>query len=148
MKRTIKRYENRKLYDTKDGCYVSLRGIREMVRNGDEVEVIDNTNGEDITAQTLTQIILEEGKKGNNPFSSQLLHEAIRLGEVIDEGVERFKDQVDELLPDSINRWWKSQGNNEVNELKERVAHLETLLNDLYQKRDASRQSETGSDEK
>jgi len=137
MSRIIKRYENRKLYDSEAGRYISLQGISELIRSGEDVQVIENTRGEDITEQTLTQIILEEGKKGNNPFSSQLLHEAIRLGEVIDEGVERFKEQVDEWLPDSIQQWWKSESRNEVAQLKERVAHLESLLDDIYSSREA-----------
>ena len=67
-----------------------------------------------------------------------MLHEAIRLGEAIDEGVERFKEQVDEWLPDSIQQWWKSESRNEVAQLKERVAHLESLLDEIYKSRDTA----------
>lgn len=145
MSRIIKRYENRKLYDSEAGKYISLHGISELIRSGENVQVIENNSGEDITEQTLTQIILEEGKKGNNPFTSQLLHEAIRLGEVIDEGVERFKEQVDEWLPESVQHWWKSENRNEVTQLKERVNHLENLLDELYKSRE---EDEPGSPDK
>jgi polyhydroxyalkanoate synthesis repressor PhaR len=59
----IKRYQNRKLYDTSDSCYVTLEDISEMIKQGEEVEIIDNTTKEDISAVTLAQIIFEEQKK-------------------------------------------------------------------------------------
>jgi polyhydroxyalkanoate synthesis repressor PhaR len=62
--RVIKRYANRKLYDTRDSRYVTLVQIAEYVRNGEEVQIIDNTSKEDLTHVTLAQIIYEEEKKG------------------------------------------------------------------------------------
>lgn len=59
----IKRYQNRKLYDTSDSCYVTLEDISEMIKQGEEVQIIDNTTKEDLTAVTLAQIIFEEQKK-------------------------------------------------------------------------------------
>jgi polyhydroxyalkanoate synthesis repressor PhaR len=61
--RTIKRYANRKLYDTRDSRYVTLDHIAAMVRAGDEVKVVDNTTRADLTTATLAQIIFEEEKK-------------------------------------------------------------------------------------
>ncbi|HSM56724.1 MAG TPA: polyhydroxyalkanoate synthesis regulator DNA-binding domain-containing protein [Candidatus Sulfomarinibacteraceae bacterium] len=61
--RLIKRYPNRKLYDTAEKAYVTLDGIAELIRAGDEVQVIDHSSGEDLTAVTLTQIIFEQEKK-------------------------------------------------------------------------------------
>jgi polyhydroxyalkanoate synthesis repressor PhaR len=61
--RTIKRYANRKLYDTRDSRYVTLDHIAAMVRAGDDVRVIDNTTRADLTTATLAQIIFEEEKK-------------------------------------------------------------------------------------
>jgi len=60
---TIKRYPNRKLYDTEAKQYITLEGIAELIRQGKEIQVIDNATGEDLTALTLTQIILDFGKK-------------------------------------------------------------------------------------
>ena len=59
----IKRYQNRKLYDTQQSCYVTLDDIAKMIRASEEVMVIDNKTKRDITAATLTQIILESEKK-------------------------------------------------------------------------------------
>src|SRR6266403_2938667 len=61
--RTIKRYANRKLYDTRDSRYVTLDHIAAMVRAGDDVRVVDNTTRSDLTTATLAQIIFEEEKK-------------------------------------------------------------------------------------
>jgi polyhydroxyalkanoate synthesis repressor PhaR len=61
--RTIKRYANRKLYDTERSCYVTLEEIAEMVKSHENVKIIDNRTGEDLTGVTLTQIIFEDQKK-------------------------------------------------------------------------------------
>ncbi len=61
--RIIKRYANRKLYDTQHSRYVTLDQISEMIRTGDEVRIIDNKSKEDLTSVTLAQIIFEEEKK-------------------------------------------------------------------------------------
>lgn len=61
--RIIKRYANRKLYDTQHSRYVTLDQISEMIRAGDEVKIVDNKTKEDLTSVTLAQIIFEEEKK-------------------------------------------------------------------------------------
>jgi polyhydroxyalkanoate synthesis repressor PhaR len=62
--RVIKRYANRKLYDTQRSRYVTLEQIAEMIRAGEDVKIVDNNSKEDLTALTLTQILFEEEKKG------------------------------------------------------------------------------------
>jgi polyhydroxyalkanoate synthesis repressor PhaR len=61
--RIVKRYANRKLYDTQRSRYVTLEQIADMIRSGEDVKIIDNNSKEDLTAITLTQIIFEEEKK-------------------------------------------------------------------------------------
>src|SRR5437660_5873322 len=61
--RVVKRYANRKLYDTQRSRYVTLEQIAEMIRGGEDVKIVDNNSKEDLTAITLTQIIFEEEKK-------------------------------------------------------------------------------------
>src|SRR5580693_4012654 len=61
--RIIKRYANRKLYDTEHSRYVTLDQISEMIRAGDDVKIVDNKTKEDLTTVTLAQIIFEEEKK-------------------------------------------------------------------------------------
>lgn len=61
--KVIKRYANRKLYDTERSCYVTLEEISQMIKDGEDVQVIDNRSKDDLTAVTLAQIIVEEEKK-------------------------------------------------------------------------------------
>lgn len=76
-RRIIKRYSNRKLYDTKDSRYVTLLQIAEMVRGGEEVQIIDNNSKEDLTEVTLAQIIYEEKKANSRTVPLQTLKELI-----------------------------------------------------------------------
>jgi polyhydroxyalkanoate synthesis repressor PhaR len=79
--RVIKRYANRKLYDTRDSKYVTLDRIAELVRNGEEVKVLDNKSKRDLTKVTLAQIIYEEQKSGNaTAWSVQSLRGFIQEG--------------------------------------------------------------------
>src|SRR5258708_3048931 len=105
MIRLIKRYESRKLYDTEESRYVSLEEIASWVREGQEVRVIDNATGGDVTSQTLTQIILDEGRRGTSSLPSELLHELVRLGErAVHSGVEQGRNGADRLGQASIDR--------------------------------------------
>lgn len=76
-KRIVKRYSNRKLYDTKDSRYVTLLQIAEMVRTGEEVQIIDNNSKEDLTEVTLAQIIYEEKKANSRAVPLQTLKDLI-----------------------------------------------------------------------
>ncbi|HXX69621.1 MAG TPA: polyhydroxyalkanoate synthesis regulator DNA-binding domain-containing protein [Polyangiaceae bacterium] len=76
-KRMIKRYSNRKLYDTKDSRYVTLLQIAGMVRDGEEVQIIDNNTKDDLTEVTLAQIIYEEQKAHSRSVPLQTLRELI-----------------------------------------------------------------------
>ncbi len=78
--RVIKRYANRKLYDTMKSRYVTLKGLARMVRDGEELTVIDNESGDDLTAITFAQIILEEEKTRSSLVSVSFLRELIRSG--------------------------------------------------------------------
>ena len=78
--RIIKRYANRKLYDTQHSRYVTLDQISEMIRDGDDVEIIDNRTKEDLTSVTLAQIIFEEEKKQRSFLSLQAMRNIIQHG--------------------------------------------------------------------
>ena len=75
--KVIKRYTNRKLYDTVESRYVTLDEIAEMIKGGTEVKIIDNRSKEDLTSVTLAQIIFEEEKK-QSQMPLALLREIIR----------------------------------------------------------------------
>ena len=76
----IKRYQNRKLYDTQQSCYVTLDDIAKMIRADEEVMVIDNKTKNDITAATLTQIIFEAEKKASQYAPLFTLRDIIQNG--------------------------------------------------------------------
>jgi polyhydroxyalkanoate synthesis repressor PhaR len=90
--RLIKRYGNRKLYDTSESRYITLDEIARLVRSGNDVKVIDNENGDDLTAITFAQIILEEEKRRSSLLSLGLLRELVQHGE---ETLAQLKTQVE-----------------------------------------------------
>ena len=79
--RIVKRYSNRKLYDTEVRHYVTLSDLAQSIRNGVDIEVRDHVNGADLTAQTLAQIIFEEEKKAPR-VGLDVLTKIIRTGMV------------------------------------------------------------------
>ncbi|MDX1631140.1 MAG: polyhydroxyalkanoate synthesis regulator DNA-binding domain-containing protein [Thermoanaerobaculia bacterium] len=126
MVRLIKRYESRKLYDTEESRYVSLEDIAAWVRAGQEIRVIDNSSSEDVTQQTLTQIILEEGRKGTSFLPSDLLHELVRMGErAVTSGVEQVQHGMDRVLKAGIDRL------SPVRKAREEMALLRLRLEEL-----------------
>lgn len=76
----IKRYPNRKLYDTEAKRYVTLETITQMIHEGQEVQVVDHETGEDLTNLTLSQIIFEQEKKGSGLLPRALLTNLVRAG--------------------------------------------------------------------
>src|SRR5919107_5922633 len=78
-KATIKKYANRRLYDTESSTYITLDRLAQMVREGREFEVVDAKTGEDITRQVLTQIIVEEEARGSTMLPVNFLRQLIGL---------------------------------------------------------------------
>jgi polyhydroxyalkanoate synthesis repressor PhaR len=129
MIRLIKRYESRKLYDTEESRYVSLDEIATWVRTGQEVRVVDNATNNDVTSQTLTQIILDEGRKGTSFLPSELLHDLVRIGErAVSTGMEQVQHGVDKLI-DRLGPVRKAR--EEMSSLRSRLEELESSLSEL-----------------
>ena len=94
-KKLLKKYSNRRLYDTTNSTYVTLNQVADMIKAGDEVEVHDAKMNEDVTAFILTQIILEEARKKNALLPVPLLHLIIRYGEnVLQEFFNKYLQQI------------------------------------------------------
>ncbi len=89
MAYVIKRYSNRKLYDTQESRYVTLEEIEEMIRSGKEISVVDAATGEDLTSVTLTQIILENQRNHRSGLPTAFLHQLIKHGEAWQEFIQR-----------------------------------------------------------
>jgi polyhydroxyalkanoate synthesis repressor PhaR len=98
MPHLIKRYGNRKLYDTKASAYITLDGIADLVRRGDDLRVIDNDSGDDLTAVTFAQIILEEEKRKSGrslPVLRWIIHQGGEALQEILERVDRGREAID-----------------------------------------------------
>jgi len=91
----LKKYSNRRLYDTEKSAYVTLDHVMQAIRQGRRVAVVDAKSGEDVTAFILTQIILEEARKKNSLLPVPLLHLVIQYGEnILGEFFEKYLEQT------------------------------------------------------
>ena len=97
----IKRYANRKLYNTQLSRYITLKGIAELLERGEEVRVIDNESGEDITKVALSQILVDESRSNHEPSTSLLTQIMERGGDVLydvlKKGVDDATGNIDEI---------------------------------------------------
>ncbi len=112
----IKRYPNRKLYNTNAKKYVTLQGIAQLIRTGNDVEILDHVTGEDLTSITLTQIIFEQEKKQGGFLPHSVLTGLIKSGGQTLESMRRtmasplkLSSQVDFEIHNRLARL-KSQG--------------------------------------
>ncbi len=143
MARLIKRYGSRKLYDTSESRYVSLDEVAGFVRAGDDVQVVDNKSGQDTTAAILTQIISEEGRKGESLLSAGFLHDLVRVGEralkasegVVETGLTTARRGVDDLTRRAVDRIRPGgpigEVRDEMDRLRARLEGLERTLSSL-----------------
>lgn len=104
--RIIRKYANRRLYDTAESRYVTLEDLRRLVTTGERFEVVDARDGADITRTILLQIIVEQEEKGQPLLSTRLLEQLIRyygdnlqafVGSYLDKSMDFFGDQQQEL---------------------------------------------------
>jgi polyhydroxyalkanoate synthesis repressor PhaR len=98
--RIITKYANRRLYDTTGSRHVTLEDIRELILGGEQVKVIDNKTGDDVTRSTLLQIVAEQEQTGKPILSAQLLHSILRFyGTAMEELTAQYLEKsVEHLL--------------------------------------------------
>ncbi len=110
--RLIKKYPNRRLYDTKTSSYITLADVKQMVLKQEEFQVLDAKSNEDLTRQILLQIILDEESSGMPMFSSDLLSQMIRsygsamqgfMGSYLEKNLEGFQ-QMQKALQDQSQK--------------------------------------------
>lgn len=138
--RLIKKYPNRRLYDTVESRYITLNDVQKLVRDGLEIKVVDSQSGDDITRGILIQIITEQEASGNPMFTTDVLTRFIRF---YDESVQdafssfldqtlklyaeqqqRMQSQLDQLLPGEAMQTWA--------ELTERNIELWRQMQDSF----------------
>jgi polyhydroxyalkanoate synthesis repressor PhaR len=108
--RVLKKYPNRRLYDTRNSSYITLADVKQMVLAGEDFEVLDAKTGEDLTRSILLQIILEEESGGVPMFSTQTLSQIIRfyghamqgmMGTMIEKNMQAFVELQNQFLNQS-----------------------------------------------
>jgi polyhydroxyalkanoate synthesis repressor PhaR len=151
---TIKKYENRRLYDTTNSRYINLEEIAELIKEGYEVKVVDAASGEDITRVVLTQIIMEDAKGADSAFPLDILKQmVIASGRATQEGALQYMKAMFDMyqnayrampltpfqfMPGSVSRTREGSAaavapaqeerGTEVGELKQRVEELEAII--------------------
>jgi len=112
MAYVIKRYSNRKLYDTQESRYVTLEELEELIRAGKEISVVDVSTGEDLTSVTLAQIILENERNHRVALPTGFLHQLIKHGEAWQDFIQKsLKSSLEGILTsqretDRVLREW------------------------------------------
>ena len=100
--RVIKKYPNRRLYDTEISSYITIEDVRQLIVDGESFEVCDAKTGEDLTRQVLLQIITEHEQDGQPMLSTQLLSQLIRfygdslqgfMGNYLERSMQLFLEQ-------------------------------------------------------
>lgn len=157
----IKKYENRRLYDSTNSRYVNLDEVARMVQDGSDVQVLDAATGEDLTRLVLTQIIVEHAKGPNSPFPLDVLRQMVMAsGRATQESALNYMRAILQMYQNAVrvmappfapvdlngkspfgvaerpaaappsigSSTSTSNGNNEVNELKRRLAELESMV--------------------
>ncbi|HEV8663571.1 MAG TPA: polyhydroxyalkanoate synthesis regulator DNA-binding domain-containing protein [Candidatus Methylomirabilis sp.] len=161
---TIKKYSNRKLYDTEQSRYVTLEELAEMIRQGKAIRVVDADTDEDLTSVTLTQILLEGEKQKRHPLPVEFLHQLVQYGEAMQAALQQAlaphldtflkaqregEKQLQELAKAGgkvaggwlapMEAWWRSmepraQGESDRTALKAEVDALRARLKELEEK--------------
>ncbi len=101
----IKKYENRRLYDTTNSRYVNLEEVAQLLQQGNDVQVIDASSGEDITRLILTQIIVEDAKTPESNFPLDLLRQmVVASGRASQESALQYMKTMLEVLSKRLSR--------------------------------------------
>src|SRR5437773_2202121 len=141
----IKKYANRKLYDTRTSRYITLDQIARLVRAGDEIKVVDRDNGGDLTQVTLSQIVLSEEKRGPARIvdaGGEMLHDrgqalldyvrsALNVPADIRSQVERRREGLESMADDAIERALRRlriPTRNDIDRINERLDRLAAQL--------------------
>lgn len=101
----IKRYANRKLYNTETSRYITLRGVGELLDRGEEVRVVDNETGEDITQVALSQILVDNKRSREVPSDTLLTQILSRGGDAVYSAIRKSVDDASDGLGEFQERF-------------------------------------------
>jgi polyhydroxyalkanoate synthesis repressor PhaR len=146
-KATIRKYGNRRLYDSTNSRYVNLEDLAGMVRSGVEIQVVDASTGEDLTRVVLTQIIVEDAKDDDSALPLDLLHQLVATsGKVYRQAYQNFQAGLRDPARAAANPIDFLQGmfgqpappppeSSDMDELRRRVEELEKRVAGRRRKR-------------
>lgn len=166
----IKKYENRRLYDTTNSRYVNLDEVAQMVRDGYDVKVVDAVSGEDLTRLILTQIIVEHAKDPGSAFPLDVLREmVVASGKATQESTLKYMKAMFDMYQNAFRamappmspfefiprpaahattpaepipvKTQASETDGDVDELRQRVHELESLVSKLADRNKTRRRS-------
>ena len=132
MGRLVKRYGNRKLYDTSESRYVTLDEIGRWVKAGEDVKILENDTGEDLTAVTFAQIILEEERRKSGLLSLRVLREIIQHGEAALQGLSATVDRGMEAIRSVPERAGRRV--QELTQVAERLGQLQHVVDETVRR--------------
>jgi polyhydroxyalkanoate synthesis repressor PhaR len=132
MPRLVKRYGNRKLYDTSESRYVTLDEIGRWVKAGEDVRILENDTGEDLTAVTFAQIILEEERRKSGLLPLRVLRELIQHGENALQGLAATVDRGMEAIRTAPERAGRRV--QELVQLNERLSEVQQRLDEVIRR--------------
>jgi polyhydroxyalkanoate synthesis repressor PhaR len=149
MARIIKRYSNRKLYDTEDKRYITLEQIQQLVKDGQDIKVVENQTGEDLTTVTLSQILLEqekrkEGKLPKSFFMDLVSRSSSTVVDFMRKNVLQYFDSSmlsEETLSNNVDQLVKSgeipqdEAKQLKDEIKTRTQTFKQRLDELVERR-------------
>jgi polyhydroxyalkanoate synthesis repressor PhaR len=138
----IKKYANRKLYDTRTSAYITLEGIAGLVRDGHEIKVVDRETGQDLTQVTLSQIVLSEEKRGPGRLVDDAIHErgqalldyvrkTLNVPSDLVNQMERRRGDFEGVIDDAIERALRRlriPSRNDINNINKRLDQLSSQL--------------------
>jgi polyhydroxyalkanoate synthesis repressor PhaR len=136
MPRLVKRYSNRKLYDTTESRYVTLDEIARWVKGGEEVKILENETGEDLTAVTFAQIILEEERRKSGLLSLRVLRELIQHGEAALQNLTAsVESRIEAIRPAAEAARSRMQERVQgITSIAERLTELQRYIDDLVRR--------------
>jgi polyhydroxyalkanoate synthesis repressor PhaR len=149
MPRIIKRYSNRKLYDTEDKRYITLEQIQQLVKDGQDIKVVENQTGEDLTTVTLSQILLEqekrkEGKLPKSFFMDLVQRSSSTVVDFMRKNVLQYFDSsllTEETLTENVDQLVKAgelpqeEATQLKDEIKSRTQTFKQRLDELVERR-------------
>ncbi len=132
---TIKKYPNRRLYNTKQSAYITLDDVSALIKKGFQIKVIDVTTKKEVTALVLTQIIMNKAKEDNSVLPVSLLHLAIQYGE------SYLHDFFEKYLEKTIENYlgYRKQMDDQMNQYMELGMDFSTMAEKAFQNMDPLR---------